>query len=271
MPLSNLIERARRGDAGAIARLITRSLVDQGVVARGRWQGTELQLLLEGDEPIARGITVPIIRRGLRRLQLTCPIGQVQIVSRRVGQSAADWRETFSLDASSASDSAALALDSTATKDSDSHSLIPSEEGPEQCSRADPAATLISDNALLALAQLGPLFGYLTLITNGLMGFPFAWGGSTFLLPWRIVPPLVVLLVRGQDSPFVQQQSKHALNFQLSMVIYWLITMVMMFVLVGFLFVIPLALLELICIIIAAVKSSEGKGFKYPLAIPFVK
>ena len=45
--------------------------------------------------------------------------------------------------------------------------------------------------------SLGPLFGYLMVLTNGMIGFPLVWWGSTFLLPWRIVPPLVVLLVRG--------------------------------------------------------------------------
>jgi uncharacterized Tic20 family protein len=258
MPLSDLIERARQGDVAAIARLLTRSLTDQGVVARGEWQGTELHLVLEGDQPLDPATTVPIIRRGLRRLQLTCPLDQVQVISRQVGHSSSDWQEQFLLEPVGAGDAPLP---------------DPGAVSPPSATDDAPAATdtLLSDQALLTLAQLGPLFGYLTVMTHSLIGFPLAWWGSTFLLPWRIVPPLVVLLARGQESALVRQQSKHALNFQLSMVIYWIVTLALMFVLVGFLFVIPLALLELIAIIIAAVKSAEGKPFRYPLAIPFVQ
>lgn len=264
MPLSDLIDRARQGDAVAIARLITRSLAAQGVVAQGQWQGTDLQIALEGDEPIEQAATVPIIRRGLHRLQLTCPIEKVRVVSRQVGHHTPDWQEEFLL--SGVGNEGKLgAVDSSPTGPKSDKSSAAAIGTPDETN------TLLSDNALVALAQLGPLFGYLTLLTNGLIGFPFIWGGSTFLLPWRIIPPLIVLMVRGQESPFVRQQSKYALNFQLSMVIYWIVTIALMFILVGFLFVVPLALLELICITIAAVKSSEGKLFQYPLAIPFVK
>jgi len=266
MPLSELIERARQGDASAIARLITRSLADRGIVANARWQDTHLQILLEGDDPLDPGNTVPTIRRGLRRLQLTCPIDQVSVVSRQVGQTAVDWQDHFLLNASPAPEDGVYPEDKCPTDDSTgegNHSLTSEQNSPSN--------PLVSDHALVALTQLGPLFGYLTLVTNGLVGFPFFWWGGTFLLPWRIVPPLVLLMVQGQESAFVRQQSKQAINFQLSMMIYWIITIALMFVLIGFLLAIPLALLELICIIIAAVKSSEGKVFRYPLAIPFVK
>jgi uncharacterized Tic20 family protein len=266
MPLTALIDRARQGDANAIARLITRSLAEQGVVARAHWQGNELSILLEGDEALNQAETVPIIRRGLMRLGLTCPVDQVSLVSRQVGQPAPDWQEQFWLNAPGEAPQTPPAAEEipviTAAPAPDDSAPFPSDHATE---------VLLSDHALVALSQLGPLFGYLMVVTNGVIGFPFVWWGSTFLLPWRIVPPLVLLLVRGQDSPFVRQQSKYALNFQLSMVIYWIVTITLMFVLIGFLFVIPLALLELICIIIAAVKASEGKVFRYPLAIPFVR
>jgi uncharacterized Tic20 family protein len=265
MPLSDLIERARQGDASAIARLITRSLADRGIVANARWQGTHLQILLEGDDPLAQVNTVPIIRRGLQRLQLTCSIDQVSVVSRQVGQTAIDWQDHFLLDVSPDPEDGLYPEENPPTNPmgKGNNPLTPAQGSP-----SDP---LVSDHALVALTQLGPLFGYLTVVTNGLVGFPFFWWGGTFLLPWRIVPPLVLLMVRGQESAFVRQQSKHAINFQLSMMIYWIITIALMFVLIGFLLAIPLALLELVCIIIAAVKASEGKVFQYPLAIPFVK
>ena len=274
MPLSDLIERARQGDADAIARLITRSLSAQGGVANAHWQGAQLYIALEGDEPLDQGATVPVIRRGLRRLQLTCDVDRVYVTSRQVGQPSPQWQEQFWLRGSG--DPANLNLPipaDAADKDAapGGPSSSPGDLPGDDAIGSDNSAALLSDHALLALAQLGPLFGYLVFLTNGVVGFPFVWWGSTFLLPWRIVPPLVLLLTRGQTSAFVSQQSKRAINFQLSMVVYWIVTIALMFVLIGFILAIPLALLEFICVIIAAVKSSEGKAFRYPLAIPFVK
>ena len=205
------------------------------------------------------------------RLGLTCPVDQVNIISRQVGQTTSDWQEQFWLAAPGATAQAQSTAEGIANSDAAAAALDNSGPAPGDNSSDNSTEALMSDHALLALAQLGPLFGYLMVLTNGMIGFPLVWWGSTFLLPWRIVPPLVVLLVRGQDSPFVRQQSKSALNFQLSMTIYWIVTITLMFVLIGFLFVIPLALLELICLIIGAVKSSEGKAFRYPVAIPFVR
>ncbi|MGB6016848.1 MAG: hypothetical protein WBG32_19095, partial [Nodosilinea sp.] len=108
-PLSTLIARARAGDARAIAGLITRSLVTQGIVAQGQWQGTQLYLDLESDAAIDQRQVVPQIRRGLLRLGLTCPVDTVWVTARRVGWDEADWRESFSLNGALFSAEGALA------------------------------------------------------------------------------------------------------------------------------------------------------------------
>jgi hypothetical protein len=102
-------------------------------------------------------------------------------------------------------------------------------------------------------------------------GWPLFWGGS-FLLPWRVAAPLALLLIHspGPGGSPTQRQAKAALNFQLTMLIAWVVTIALMFVLVGFLLVIPLALLEIICCVVAAVNATEGKPARYP-AIPFVR
>lgn len=277
MTLPTLLERARQGDAHAIARLISRALGDQGVVARGRWQGSELHLFLETDQPMAQAQVVPAIRRGFRRLALTCPIEAVFLTSRQVGQPGSDWQERFELDSGwsglAGSDMEAAtairlppeALHSQGTE-AQPETLLPEETTP-----LEPTPTpYLSDTALVTLAHLAPLFSYLVIATNGLIGFPIFWGGS-FLLPWRVVAPLVLLLVQGQGSAYVEQHSKEALNFQLTMVIGWVITISLMFILVGFLLAIPLALVEIIWIVMAAVKASEGQSFRYPLRIRFVR
>lgn len=96
------------------------------------------------------------------------------------------------------------------------------------------------------------------------------------MLPWRVVAPLVLLLVKGtgasaaSNAAYVQRQAKAALNFQLTMFIAWVVTLALMFVLVGFLLVVPLALVEIVSCIVAAVRASEGKPVNY-VAIRFVR
>jgi uncharacterized Tic20 family protein len=125
---------------------------------------------------------------------------------------------------------------------------------------------------LVTLAYLMPLFSYLMVGTQWLGGWPLFWGGS-FLLPWRVVVPLLLLLVKGAgaEAADLRQEAKAALNFQLTMVIAWLLTLALMFVLVGFLLVIPLALVEITSCIVAAVRASEGKPARRQVAIRFVR
>ncbi|MEO1070208.1 MAG: DUF4870 domain-containing protein [Cyanobacteria bacterium J06638_6] len=134
----------------------------------------------------------------------------------------------------------------------------------------------LSDTTLTALVHLVPLVSYLVIGGQWLGGWPLFWGGS-FLLPWRVAAPLVMLVVRGgapdaiSRPTDVQHQAKAALNFQLTMVIAWVVTIALMFILVGFLLVIPLALVEMVNCIIAGVQAAEGKPARYLVAIRFVR
>lgn len=82
------------------------------------------------------------------------------------------------------------------------------------------------------------------------------------LLTW-VVGPLVVMFVT--EDPFVKQNAKNAVMWQLMLAIYMIISVILIIVLVGIVFIIILGLLDLIFCIMAAVKASEGKTWKYPL------
>lgn len=87
----------------------------------------------------------------------------------------------------------------------------------------------------------------------------------------HILGPLVVWLLKKDEFPLVNEQGKEALNFQISMSIYSIIALVLIFVLVGVLLLIGLALVDLIFVIIASVKTSKGQQYRYPLTIRFIK
>ena len=72
-------------------------------------------------------------------------------------------------------------------------------------------------------------------------------------------------------GPLVDKVGKEALNFQISMTIYSLAAFVLMFVGIGFILIFPLILVDVISVIIAAIKTSNGGEYQYPITIRFLK
>ncbi len=98
----------------------------------------------------------------------------------------------------------------------------------------------------------------------GLAGIVIPFVGS-------IVAPLVVWQIKKDDYPFVDEQGKEAVNFQISMTIYGLIAAVLAFMCVGFVLLPAVAVFDLIFLLIAAVKANNGHHYLYPLSIRFIK
>lgn len=87
----------------------------------------------------------------------------------------------------------------------------------------------------------------------------------------NLLVPLVLWLMKKQEMPLVDEQGKESLNFQITIMIGFAISIVLMFVLVGFLLIFILGILDIIFIIIAAIKVSEGVNYKYPMALRLIK
>lgn len=94
------------------------------------------------------------------------------------------------------------------------------------------------------------------------------------------IGPLILFLISKdkKNQFFVKENSKTALNFTISISLYYIvlfiITIPLIFVIVG-LFLIPLfwviGIFALVMEIIACTKAYNGEIYKYPLAIPFIK
>ncbi len=87
----------------------------------------------------------------------------------------------------------------------------------------------------------------------------------------NFIGPLVIWLIKRMDSAYIDQQGKEALNFQISLFIYELICIALMFLGIGFLLFLPLLIFGFVCVIIAAIKAGEGVEFRYPACIRFIK
>jgi uncharacterized Tic20 family protein len=94
-----------------------------------------------------------------------------------------------------------------------------------------------------------------------------------FFVPWagHILGPLIVWLAKRNDSPEIDEHGKESLNFQISMLIYNVIAGVLCLVLIGFVILAILHILNLVLVIIASIQASEGKFYRYPLAIRLIK
>lgn len=95
----------------------------------------------------------------------------------------------------------------------------------------------------------------------GFIGIPFA----------NILAPLIIWLVKKESSPEIDAQGKQALNFQISVVIYMIVSGLLTLILIGFLLIIAVAILWLYGMIKAAMDVNSGKPIKYPLTITFLK
>ncbi len=83
--------------------------------------------------------------------------------------------------------------------------------------------------------------------------------------------PLVVLLVKGNDSPFVRRQAVESLNFQLTILVAALISFALVFVVVGFLMLPLVGLAWLVFTVIGAVRASSGEDYRYPFSLRMVR
>ena len=92
-----------------------------------------------------------------------------------------------------------------------------------------------------------------------------------FVVPCaNIFAPLVVWQIKKEEMPFVVDQAKEAMNFQISLTIYALVGMASICIGVGAIVLPIVGVFDIAYTIIAAVKSNEGVEFRYPLTIRFV-
>ena len=89
--------------------------------------------------------------------------------------------------------------------------------------------------------------------------------------PGHLLGPLIVWLAKRDDSPELDTHGKESLNFQLSMLIYDAVALILCFVLIGIPILVLLWILNTVFVIVASIKASEGQLYRYPLTIRFIK
>lgn len=266
---SDWVKRAKQGDVDAIALLINQSLQTEGVTAKAQRSDDALQILLESAVPLDQAAVLPRIHQGMERLAIS-NVRQVSVYSKRTDSEFPDWSAQVALSEPMPESTPEAAIFAATPPpvpplSESSSSQLPFSQPVEK------SATLTrGEEQLFALfAHLGPLLGYLLWLGNDALFV--VWGTGSVWLIGRIGVPLLIFLTKGQSSEFVKAQSKEALNFQISMLLYWIGVAVLFVVLIGFLMILPLAIFEVICMIMAAVKAGDRQLFRYPLNLRLIK
>ncbi len=96
---------------------------------------------------------------------------------------------------------------------------------------------------------------------------------ASIIIPFvgGVIGPLVIWLIKKEEMPFVDDQGKESVNFQITMLIGFIICFVLTFIVIGIPLLLLLALADLILIIIAAIKSNDGVQYRYPFALRLIK
>ena len=91
-------------------------------------------------------------------------------------------------------------------------------------------------------------------------------GGTVF----SFIPSLIVWILKKDDSAYIGDQAKEALNFQITMLIAQFIAGVLIVILVGFVLIGLIWILNVVFCIIAAISTSKGETYRYPFALRLI-
>ena len=91
-------------------------------------------------------------------------------------------------------------------------------------------------------------------------------GGTVF----SFIPALIVWILKKDDSAYIADQAKEALNFQITVLIAQFIAAVLTIILIGFLFMGLIWLANVVLCIIAAISTSKGETYRYPFCLRLI-
>ena len=85
------------------------------------------------------------------------------------------------------------------------------------------------------------------------------------------IGPLILWAVKKEQSPFIEDQAKEALNFQLTLLIAWVVAGASTAICIGFLLVPVVLVCAIIFGIMGAMAANKGEAYRYPVNIRFIK
>ena len=128
-----------------------------------------------------------------------------------------------------------------------------------------------ADGGISAEERQWAMFAHLSALLGGLL--TSGWAGSIGCF----LGPLIIWMVKKDTMPFVDDQAKEALNFNITVAIIffvlWAVTFLTLFI--GGVLTVPLMVIVgiawLVLTVIAAIKANQGERYRYPFTLRLVK
>lgn len=134
-----------------------------------------------------------------------------------------------------------------------------------------PPAPSMSSSGISAEERQWAMFAHLSALVGGIL--TAGWAGSLGCF----IGPLVIWMVKRDTMPFVNDQGKEALNFNITIGGIFLALLLLSIVTlgIGLIIAIPLMIIIglawLVFTIIAGIKANEGVAYRYPFTLRLIK
>ena len=94
---------------------------------------------------------------------------------------------------------------------------------------------------------------------------------NVILFPVGIIVPIVIWQTQKDKVPGLDAHGKMVANWMISSTIYAIVSIVLMFFLIGFLTIFAVGIMGIVFPIIGGIKANNGELWEYPLTIKFLK
>ena len=85
-----------------------------------------------------------------------------------------------------------------------------------------------------------------------------------------IFGPLVIYLLKRDESLFVRDHARESLNFQLTLLIFYFIAFILVFFIIGIFAFMVIGFFQLVLVLVATIKAADNKLYRYPFTIRFL-
>jgi len=87
----------------------------------------------------------------------------------------------------------------------------------------------------------------------------------------NIIIPIAIMQSFKNESEYIVKHAKDSLNFQLTLLVYYIMSIVLIFIIVGIIMIPMIYIASIIVTIIAGIKASKGEYYDYPFNMNFIK
>jgi uncharacterized protein len=82
--------------------------------------------------------------------------------------------------------------------------------------------------------------------------------------------PLIIYILKKDESVFVREHAKESLNFQLTLLIAYIIGFILIFMIIGIILLPLIGLVQLVLVVVATINAADNKRYRYPFCIRFI-